>query len=101
MKLVTTTDNLENRFGMKKAIDILCDAGYDDIDFSAFHPRFYTDALNDAFFTEMRKYALDKGLTFEADNFMANLPGELCPSAAKFMADTGRYLVGKFEEYNK
>ncbi|MBE6769650.1 MAG: sugar phosphate isomerase/epimerase [Ruminococcaceae bacterium] len=65
MKLVTTTDNLEKRFGMKKAIDILCDAGYDALDFSAFYPRLYTDELGDAFFLEMKKYALDKGLTFE------------------------------------
>ncbi len=65
MKLVTTTDNLEKRFGMKKAIDILCDAGYDALDFSAFYPRLYTDELNDDFFLEMRKYAEDKGLTFE------------------------------------
>ena len=65
MKLITTTDNLENRFGMKKAIDILCDAGYDALDFSAFYPRLYTDELNDDFFTEMRNYAESKDLTFE------------------------------------
>lgn len=66
MKLVTTTDNLEKRFGMEKAIDMLCAAGYDGIDFSAFTPKFYTDEIQGAdYYVNIRKYAEDKGLTFE------------------------------------
>ncbi len=66
MKLVTTTDNLTSRFGMEKAIDILAAAGYDGLDFSAFTPKFYTDEmLSKDFYVEIRKYAEDKGLTFE------------------------------------
>ena len=37
-------------------------------------------------------------LTFEADNFMSGKPKELYPDCEKFMAQTGRNLIKKFEE---
>jgi sugar phosphate isomerase/epimerase len=38
-------------------------------------------------------------LTFEADMIFPKKPTELLPVYAKLMADTGKYLAGKFEEY--
>ncbi len=40
-------------------------------------------------------------LTYEADSFMAKLPNELYADASKYMERTGRYLINKFNEYNK
>lgn len=64
MKLSTTTDFLENEFGFKKALDILAAAGYDAVDFSCFKDEFYTDAHDDSFYTDLRKYAENLGLYF-------------------------------------
>lgn len=64
MKISSTTDYLHQRFGLKKAIDILAEAGYDAIDFSQFHETFYSDEYSDKYFSEIRKYAEDKGLYF-------------------------------------
>ena len=65
MKLVTMTSNLTKAFGFKEAIDILADAGFDALDFSACHSEeFYTDAHPDSYYVEMRKRAEDKGVFF-------------------------------------
>ena len=64
MKLSTTTDYLHQRFGLKKAIDILADAGYDALDFSQFDETFYCEGYSDEYLSEIRKYAEDKGLYF-------------------------------------
>jgi hypothetical protein len=40
-------------------------------------------------------------LTFEADSFMDNKPDMLLPECARLMAETGKYLVSKFESYKK
>ena len=40
-------------------------------------------------------------LTYEADSFMEKLPNELYADASKYMERTGRYLINKFNEYNK
>lgn len=65
MKLSTTTGYLEKTFDFKKAIDLIADAGYDAIDFTS-HTKeeFYTDVHNKSFYTELKKYANDKGLYF-------------------------------------
>jgi sugar phosphate isomerase/epimerase len=50
---------------MENAIDILADAGFDGIDFSAFaREEYYTDAHDASYYTELRAYAEDKGLAF-------------------------------------
>ena len=64
MKISTTTDKLDQVFGLQKAIDILAEAGYDALDFSNFRPEHYTDVHDENFYKEMRKYAEDKGLYF-------------------------------------
>ena len=66
MKLVTMTSNLTKAFGFKEAIDILADAGFDALDFSACHSEeFYTDAHPDSYYVEMRKRAEDRGVCFD------------------------------------
>ena len=64
MLLSTTTDILEYRFGMNKAIDIIADSGYDAVDFSVFRPEHYTDVHDVGYYKELRKYTEDKGLFF-------------------------------------
>ena len=43
----------------------------------------------------------DGDFTYEADNFLVNIPREMLPKAAAFMVDMGRYLIGRFEDYKK
>lgn len=64
MRLSTTTDVLQKKFGFKKAIDIFADVGYDCIDFSQFNEDIYKGDFDRAYFEEIRKYAQSKGLTF-------------------------------------
>lgn len=65
MKLVTMTSHLTKCFGFAKAIDLLADAGFDALDFSAAHSEeFYTDVHPDTYYTEMRKRAEARGICF-------------------------------------
>lgn len=65
MRLVTTTDVLSRAFGIEKSIDILADAGFDGIDFSAFSSNeYYTDAHPASYYTELRARAEARGLAF-------------------------------------
>lgn len=64
MRLSTTTDVLADKFDLNKAIDIISASGYDAADFSNFKQEYYTDAHNEEFYTELRKYAEDKGIVF-------------------------------------
>ena len=41
----------------------------------------------------------DGEFTFEADAFLTHFPNDYKPVAAKFMVETGRYLIGKYEQY--
>ena len=59
MRLSTTTDVLADKFDLNKAIDIISASGYDAADFSNFKQEYYTDAHNEEFYTELRKYAED------------------------------------------
>ncbi len=64
MRLSSTTDRLQEKFGIYKAIDVLSEAGYDAIDFSQFDKEIYAADYGREYYTEMRKYAEDKGLVF-------------------------------------
>ena len=64
MKLSSTTDKLQEKFGIYKAVDILSEAGYDAIDFSQFNEEIYASTYGKEYYTEIRKYAEDKGLFF-------------------------------------
>jgi sugar phosphate isomerase/epimerase len=37
--------------------------------------------------------------TFEADNFLPHFPDAFKPTAVKFMVDTGRYLISRYDHY--
>lgn len=41
----------------------------------------------------------DGEFTFEADRFLLHFPMALKPMASKFMVDTGRYLIGRYEHH--
>ena len=43
----------------------------------------------------------DGDFTFEADRFFWGLPPALMPKAVSLMVDMGRYLIGRFEDYEK
>ena len=64
MKISSTTYPLADKFGLKEAVDIMADAGFDAIDFSAMTEEFFSDAHSKEYYTEIRKYAEDKGLIF-------------------------------------
>ena len=64
MRISTTTGPLVRRVGFTKTIDILSDAGFDALDFSASAEEFCTDVHNKDYYVELRKYAQDKGLVF-------------------------------------
>lgn len=64
MKLSTTTGRFHCKFGFHKAIDFLVDAGYDALDFSQFDDEVYTSEYGKEYYTEIRKYAEDKGVFF-------------------------------------
>lgn len=64
MKLITTTDIPQYHFGLEAAVDMIADAGYDGIDFSAFREEQYTDAHPESFYTELRARAEARGVPF-------------------------------------
>ena len=65
MKLITTTGRLETHFGLKKAIDILVEAGYDALDLSMFNnKKHYNGEYDKDFYLDIKKYAQSKGISF-------------------------------------
>ena len=64
MRLSTSTRDTAVRLGLEKTIDILAAAGYDCIDFSQCDESIYGRDLKKDYFINLRKYAEDKGLTF-------------------------------------
>ena len=67
MKLILNTSHLPERVGgMKQTVDLLAEAGFDGIDFSAAaNEEFYTEGAHpDDYYTELRAYAESKGLAF-------------------------------------
>ena len=68
MTTATQTDILRTKFSDTETVDILKEAGFDNIDFSFFYLKDYdVNADKEEFkkkFTELRKYAEDKGMHF-------------------------------------
>jgi sugar phosphate isomerase/epimerase len=64
MRLSTSTSDIASRLGLEKTIDVLAAAGYDCIDFSQCDESIYARDLKKDYFVNLRKYAEDKGLTF-------------------------------------
>lgn len=64
MKLSTSTSRIERNFGMKKAIKMLAEAGFDAIDFSTFFEEYYTEVHDKSYYLDIKKYAEDNGIYF-------------------------------------
>ena len=43
----------------------------------------------------------DGEFTYECDRFFISMPPAMMPNAVKLMVDMGRYLIGRFDEYQK
>lgn len=50
-----------------------------------------------AILTALKEIGYQGPFTYEADNFLANTPEPLLPSALKLMAELGRYMIGQIE----
>jgi len=50
-------------FGIEKTFDLFADAGIQGVDFNNSVPEFRTDAHDEAYYRELRKYADERGLT--------------------------------------
>lgn len=64
MKLSNPTSYFERNIGLKGTVDLLSEAGFDAIDFSAYFPEYMDDTYDKAFYTEIKKYAQSKGVYF-------------------------------------
>lgn len=69
MKLVTQTEVLSDRFGDEKAVKIICESGFDGIDYSMFCMKDDNNLLNTASYKEhikeLKRIAQGYSLTFE------------------------------------
>ena len=63
MLLSTQTSVMQSALGFKNAVDLFSEVGYDALDFS-FTDSELTKDLSDEFFRDLKKYAAEKGLTF-------------------------------------
>ncbi len=64
MKLSTSFSTLMRRMSLEDAVVLAKEAGFDAIDFSFFEEKYYAPDGNPALFTELRKFAEDKGIVF-------------------------------------
>lgn len=65
MLLSTNTSSKTNILGLEKTVDMICDAGFDAIDFSFFQTEEYHNGTHGKdFFAEIRKRAEDRGVFF-------------------------------------
>lgn len=65
MRLSTPTERIPRTFGLERTVDMICDAGFDAIDFTACNlPEWYDDTHDKAFYENIRKRAEDRGVVF-------------------------------------
>lgn len=64
MLLSNTSGPITYHLPLKSAVDIMADAGFDAIDFSAGKEEDYSDIHGKEYFTELKNYAESKGLIF-------------------------------------
>ena len=64
MKLSSNLIRFRNELGLKNTIDIFSDAGFEGIDFNCDLEEYYTDAHDEAFYRNIKKYAEEKGIVF-------------------------------------
>ncbi len=65
MKISSNLFGFHNKLGLKKTIDVFSDAGYESIDFNTDIEEYYSDAHDEAFYKEIKVYALSRGITFD------------------------------------
>lgn len=65
MLLSTPTEKIPRTFGLEKTVDMICDAGFDAIDFTACNAKeWYDDTHDKNFYVNIRKHAEDRGVIF-------------------------------------
>ena len=64
MKISSNFIRFHDELGLKNTIDIFSEAGFEGIDFNADLEEYYTDVHDEAFYKNIKKYALDKGIVF-------------------------------------
>jgi sugar phosphate isomerase/epimerase len=64
MLLSSNFMKFHNELGIRKTIDIFAEAGFRGIDFNADLEEYYTDAHDEAFYKEIRRYAEERGISF-------------------------------------
>ncbi len=74
MKLVTTTGVLADKFGMDKAIDMIADAGFDGLDFSAFDMVKDDSIYNGENYKEIAKAMREKAESRNLEFLQAHAP---------------------------
>ncbi len=87
MKMVMPIGTVMNKIGVNASVDLYAKAGFDGLDFSFFDGKYHTDAYNDDYFTELKKYAEDKGVVFA----QAHAP---FPSSIEGMGTTDKIFTG-------
>ena len=111
MKLVTMTKYFSKQFGLENAVDLLAAAGFNGLDFTAYHmSEFYTDAHDrhlppyfggaidwDRVIDALAEIGYEGNFTYEADYFFQGRPPEIAPAAARLMASIGHTLIRRFK----
>ena len=65
MKLSTNLARLVEKYGVRGTVDLCAENGFQAIDYPAHVPEHYTSNQPDSFYTELRKYIEDKGITVD------------------------------------
>ena len=64
MLLSSNFMKFHNELGIHKTIDIFSAAGFCGIDFNTDLEEYYTDAHDEAFYRDIRRYAEERGIAF-------------------------------------
>ena len=78
MLLSTNTANVLTHYSANEMVDMLKEAGFTAIDFSFFDKTWYSEDLEETFFSELRKYAEGVGMCFNQAHapFHSSFPDE-------------------------
>jgi len=76
--LSTNTANVLRHYSKKEMVDMFRKAGFDAMDFSFFDEKWYSEELENSFFSELRSYAEGEGLCFNQAHapFHSSFPNE-------------------------
>ena len=65
MKLSANLARLVEKYGVRGTVDLCAENGFQAIDYPAHVPEYYTSNHPDSFYTELRKFTEDKGITLD------------------------------------